>query len=371
MEMDVLFMNNSMSSVKLVLRFVCLPIIVVFLTLFSSLNGSTLFGFSFVGGSVASAAEVRVAALQFGTVNWVLDVIKLRKLDEKYSFKMKVIPLASTNGGKIALQGGSAEIVTSDWTWVSRRRAEKADFALVPYSSAVGHLMVAANSDIKALTDLRGKKIAVAGGPLDKSWLFLRAYGKKKHGFDLAEVATPVYGAPPLLTQKMIRGEFDAVLNFWHFSARLKAKGFRSILSVGDAMVELGASGPTVAIGFTFSEKWANKNKKQLKGFLSAAKEAVTILDKEDAVWTDIRPRMKAEDEATFLALRRSFRDGVLRRPLIVEQADVQRLYTVLAELGGTKLLGRSKELSPGTFWLLGDISQPVNLNMREAEKVN
>ena len=151
MEMDVLFMNNSMSSVKLVLRFVCLPIIVVFLTLFSSLNGSTLFGFSFVGGSVASAAEVRVAALQFGTVNWVLDVIKLRKLDEKYSFKMKVIPLASTNGGKIALQGGSAEIVTSDWTWVSRRRAEKADFALVPYSSAVGHLMVAANSDIKAL----------------------------------------------------------------------------------------------------------------------------------------------------------------------------------------------------------------------------
>ena len=68
----------------------------------------------------------------------------------------------------------------------------------------------------------------------------------------------------------------------------------------------------------TFSEEWANKNKKQLKGFLSAAKEAVTILDKEDAVWDDIRSRMKAEDEATFLALRRSFRDGVLRRPLIV-----------------------------------------------------
>jgi len=362
-------MNNLLTPKTILVRAAGLRCLIVLIALFFLLTGSSLLGSS-VAISVASAGEVRVAALQFGTVNWVLDVIKLRKLDEKYSFKMKVVPLASTNGAKIALQGGSAEIVTTDWTWVSRRRAEKADFALVPYSSAVGHLMVAANSDIKTLGDLRGKKIAVAGGPLDKSWLFLRAYVQQKLGVDLAEVATPVYGAPPLLTQKMIRGEFDAILNFWHFSARLKAKGFRSLLSVGDVMVELGTSGPTVAIGFAFSEGWANKNKKELKGFLSAAKDAVAILDKDDAIWNDIRPRMKAKDDVTFLALRQSFRDGILRRPLIVEQADVQRLYAILVELGGAKLLGRSKELSPGTFWLLGDISQPVKLKTKKAEKV-
>ncbi|GAA6210569.1 ABC transporter substrate-binding protein [Hyphomicrobiales bacterium 4NK60-0047b] len=359
-------MNNLMSFKTRFFRILGYPVIAIFITFFFFFSDSKLFG-----SSVANASEVRVAALQFGTVNWVLDVIKLRKLDEKYSFKMKVIPLASTNGAKIALQGGSAEIVTTDWTWVSRRRAEKADFTLVPYSSAVGHLMVAANSDIKTLEDLRGKKIAVAGGPLDKSWLFLRAYTKKKLGVDLTDIATPVFGAPPLLTQKMIRGEFDAILNFWHFSARLKAKGFRSLLSVGDVMLELGTSGPTVAIGFAFSEGWAKKNEKQLRGFLSAAKDAVAILDKEDAIWNDIRPRMKAKDEKTFLALRHSFRDGILRRPLIVEQADVQRLYAVLAKLGGTKLLGRSKKLSSGTFWLLGDISQPVHLNTKEVERVN
>lgn len=323
-----------------------------------------LFAIMLLAGSVgvrgAAAAELRVAALKFGTVNWVLDVIKLRALEKKHNFKMQVIPLASTNGAKIALQGGSAEIVVTDWTWVSRRRAEGADFTMVPYSSAVGHVMVPADSPIKSLEDLKGKTLGVAGGPLDKSWLFLRALSEKQIGEDLIDSVTPVYGAPPLLTQKMIRGEFDAVLNFWHFSARLKAQGFRSLVSVGDVMKELGTSGPTVAIGFAFSEKWAGKNEAALKGFLSAVREAIAIMDKEDEIWEKLRDRMKARDDESFKALKAAFRDGILRRPLVVEQADVGRLYGVLARLGGKKLVGGSDQLSDGTFWLTGDVSQPV-----------
>jgi NitT/TauT family transport system substrate-binding protein len=152
------------------------------------------------------------------------------------------------------------------------------------------------------------------------------------------------------------------VLNFWHFSARLEAKGYRPLLSVGDMMTGLGASGPTVAIGFAFREAWAAKNETSVKSFLAAIKEAIAILDKEEEIWQEIRPRMNAEDDATFEALKNAFRKGVLRRPLIVERADVTRLYAVLAELGGRKLVGRAKNLSAGTFWLKGDISQPVEL---------
>ena len=85
----------------------------------------SVFGILVFAAPVA-AKEVRIAALQFGTVNWVLDTVKLRKLDIKHNFKLRVIPLASSNGAKIALQGGSADIVTTDWTWISRRRAERA-----------------------------------------------------------------------------------------------------------------------------------------------------------------------------------------------------------------------------------------------------
>jgi len=305
---------------------------------------------------------IRIAALKFGTVNWVLETIKKRNLDRKYNINLKVVPLASSNGAKIALQGGSAEIAVVDWTWVSRRRAEGADFTLVPYSSAVGHIMVPAKSSIKTLSDLQGKTIGVAGGPLDKSWLFLQAYAQKELGVDLIKKVRPVYGAPPLLSQKMVRGEFDAVLTFWHYSARLKAQGFRSLISVGDVMTTLGTSGPTAAIGFAFSQTWASKNETKVKAFLSAVREAIFILDKDEAIWQEIRPLMKVKDDKSFFALKTAFKEGILRRPLVVEQADVARLYKVLAALGGKKLVGRAQQLSPGTFWLTGDVSQPVPL---------
>jgi len=316
----------------------------------------------FMGSTIPLKAQdnVRVASLKFGTVNWVLETIKRHKLDKKYKFNMSVVPLASANGAKIALQGNSADIVVTDWMWVSRRRADGAPFTLVPYSSSAGHLMVAAQSDIKTLEDLRGKKIGVAGGPLDKSWLFFRAYTKKKIGIDIADIATPVYGSPPLLANKMQRGEFDAILNFWHYTARLEAKGFRSLVSVKDMMASLGASGPTVTIGFAFSDKWANENEAMVKGFLAAVREAVAMLDRDEKVWQEVRPLMKVKDQATFEALQTSFRAGILRRPLLMEQADVGRLYSVLVELGGKKLVGKATNLSPGTFWLVGDVSQPV-----------
>ncbi len=318
----------------------------------------------FCGQTVSLEAKepIRIATLKFGTVNWVLETIKKRNLDKKHQISLKIVPLASSNGAKIALQGGSADMAVVDWAWVSRRRAEGADFTLVPYSSAVGHVMVPTNSSIKSLADLQGKTIGVPGGPLDKSWLFLRAYAQRELGIDLVQNVKPVYGAPPLLSQKMMRGEFDAVLTFWHYSARLKANGFRSLLSVGDVMINLGTSGPTAAIGFAFSQKWASKNETKVKAFLSAMREAIALLDKDKAVWRDIRPLMKVPDDNSFFVLKKAFIDGILRRPSIVEQADVARLYEVLAALGGKKLLGRAQKLSPGTFWLTGDISQPVPL---------
>ena len=83
--------------------------------------------------------------------------------------------LASTEAGKVALKGGSADLILSDWLWVARERALGDDLVFYPYSSTLGAVMVPANSPIKDIADLKGKKLGVAGGPLDKSWLLLQA----------------------------------------------------------------------------------------------------------------------------------------------------------------------------------------------------
>jgi NitT/TauT family transport system substrate-binding protein len=41
----------------------------------------------------------------------------------------------------------------------------------------------------------------------------------------------------------------------------------------------------------------------------------------------------------------------MVRRPLAEEEADARALYRVLAEIGGTELVGPARELAAGTFY--------------------
>ena len=94
----------------------------------------------------------------------------------------------------------------SDWLWVTRERALGDNVVFYPYSSALGAVMVPANSPISGIADLKGKKLAVAGGPLDKSWLLLQALARRSN-IDLKTQAYIVYGSPPLLQQKVCRAK--------------------------------------------------------------------------------------------------------------------------------------------------------------------
>jgi NitT/TauT family transport system substrate-binding protein len=40
-----------------------------------------------------------------------------------------------------------------------------------------------------------------------------------------------------------------------------------------------------------------------------------------------------------------------VRRPIAEEEADARALYLVLAEIGGTELVGPARELAAGTFY--------------------
>src|SRR3546814_2041749 len=212
-------------------------------------------------------------------------------MDVQHGFPLEVLELASVQATAVALQAGEVDIIVPAWLWVSRQRAEGKRYTFVPFSSRVGSLMVPPDSPIRDLADIKGKKIGVVGGPLDKSWLLLRGLTQRRHGFDPAVASEPVFGAPPLLTQKVETGEIDAVLNYWHYSARLEAKGFRRIVGANDAAMALGAAGPISAIGYVFDEDWAARNLAAARGFIAASREAKALLRRSDAEW-EVRREM-------------------------------------------------------------------------------
>ena len=294
---------------------------------------------------------LRVGVLQFGTVNWELDVIRHHELDKANGINLEVMGFAGNQATKIALQAGEVDMIVSDWLWVTRQRADGVDWTFIPYSRAVGALVVPADSPVRSLTDLKDRKIGIAGGPLDKSWLLLRALALKEHGFDLAGETEQVFGAPPLLNRQIEESNIDAVINFWHFIARLEAKGYRRIVGVGDALIRLGVTSDVPMLGYVFSEKWANANKDAVLGLAAASRSAKEILRSSNDEWERLRPKTKAGNDQTLVALRDGFRAGIPARWGEVERADSGEIFVILAKLGGRKLIGASDKLQPGTFW--------------------
>ncbi|MBO0661257.1 ABC transporter substrate-binding protein [Jiella sp. MQZ9-1] len=297
------------------------------------------------------AATLRIGVLKFGTVNWELDAMQRAGLDKQAGLDLSVVPFAGETASAVALQGGGVDMIVSDWLWVSRQRAEGADYTFVPYSTSVGSLMVPETSAVNTLGDLKGKTIGVAGGPLDKNWLLIQALAKKDFGIDLAAANTIVYGAPPLLTEKAREGELDAVLNFWHYAARLEAQGFRTLISGSDAAMKMGASGPVASIGWVFRDRFAKDHPDVIADFLKADAATKQLLATSDAAWETLKPLMKAKNEKTFEILRERYRDGIPQRSPADEQKDTAKLYTILANIGGAKLVGPAPALVKGTYY--------------------
>ena len=74
--------------------------------------------------------------------------------------------------------------------------------AFSPFTTALGSIMVPPNSPIKTLADLKGKRLGVAGGPLDKSWLLIVAYALRTANLDLRTETKHEFGAPRLFSER-------------------------------------------------------------------------------------------------------------------------------------------------------------------------
>ncbi len=296
---------------------------------------------------------IKVSALEFGTINWVLQTIKRTQLDKQNGFNLTVHPVASTQAGKIALQANAADIIISDWIWVARLRGnQQTSFSFAPYSSATGGIMVSKRSPITQLSDLAHKKIGIAGGPLDKNWLLLQVLALKQN-IHLNDRAHTVFGAPPLLNNLFKQGEMDALVNFWHYNARLKADGYVEFTTTQKIIEQLGIKNHIPMLGYVFRPTWAHNNSLVLNSFLNVSQQASLLLCHSDPHWTAILPLTRTDNVSTQALLREGFCKGRITHFSDDGKHAVARIYSMLADIGGEQLTGPTSWLDPDLFWPL------------------
>lgn len=300
---------------------------------------------------VRADAPIRIGVLRFGTVSWELDTIRAHGMDASHHFSIEETPLANGEGAKIALTNGAVDMIVSDWVWVARQRASGEPLSFIPYSSLVGSILVHNDSPIRGLADLKGRKVGIVGGPLDKSWIFLRALGLKVLHADLDQIVERVFGAPPVLNEQLKSGRIDAVLTNWNFAARLEADGYRRVISVNDALKELGIGQQIPLIGYVFHEQWGRDHAEALAGFVQASLDAKHLLAENDAEWQRLLPQTGAETPAILAALRDGYREGIPKSWGASERQAAAGAYKLMAELGGPELVGQATQLDPKTFW--------------------
>jgi NitT/TauT family transport system substrate-binding protein len=313
-----------------------------------------LLSFSLLLSQTASSNElpvIRIGILAFGTTNWELAALENLKLLENAKFKLEIHKLANPQASKMALQANSVDIIISDWLWVSRMRTSGSDFSFYPYSTASGALLVANNSNIKSLKDLRGKLLGIAGDSLDRNWLLLQALTKQEK-FDISNEVKKSFGAPPLLSQQLLDHRLDAVLTYWHYAAQLEPHGYRALITGTDILKGLGIQVPMANIGYVFKQSWADAHKEVLADFIKLTEQTRNQLCDTDSAWQTIIPLLKTADPLVQSKLHQAYCEGRIREWGKVQFDAADKIFSMIHQVSGNQLTGNASAIQPGTFWL-------------------
>lgn len=277
----------------------------------------------------AERPVIHLGVLHGGTVHWELSTMQREQLDRSSGFQLKITPYANMSASRLALSGGMVDAIVSDWLWAGQRQAQGQSFWFLPYSTSIGRILVPADRHYRWPDDLRGKRVGVAGGPLSKAWVLLYSAAKRE-GIDLLQEAEIKFAAPPILNNELERGRLDLLVTFWHFGARLEAKGYKRLLELEQLTRSLGLADQVPMLGYLFDQQWVKQNPALAQAFSHAVSQTKQRLAQEPALWDLLRPMMQAPDQATFEALREGYLAGIPAPLSAVQIESAQRFYTLI-----------------------------------------
>ncbi|MEZ4632507.1 MAG: ABC transporter substrate-binding protein [Deinococcales bacterium] len=275
-----------------------------------------------------------------GTFSWITFAIDHYGIDTELGFDLETVIYATKQAKELALRAGESDVVVDDFLGpVLWKQQGIAVSGVYPYSLATGGVVVAEDSGINSIADLKGKKI-MASSLRDKSLLILRALAVAHYGFDPQEDSEILEGAPPLMIELINKGEVDAVIPFWHIVARLTAGGQNRELVAATAMLdELGLSSDLPILMLAARDEM---DRELLGKFIMAMNTAIERMQEDEGFWQLILDNelYSLPDPSQFPNVVARWQVGI---PSVWNQDVVDGLVNVvetMVELAGAEVVG-------------------------------
>jgi NitT/TauT family transport system substrate-binding protein len=316
------------------------------------------------GAAIAAGAEiparykgdgsvVRMPTNPAGTSGWLLAVIRQQQLDKKYGFQLEVISAATTQMMATALQSGGGDIGIFQFLDIMKMRKAGNKVVAVGPTLAWGanHIVVPANSPLKTLGDLKGKKLGIFHRT-DIDWILVQALAKSNYKLVPEKDILIHEGGAALLGGLVQTGQLDATTMYNNLTPGLVATGnVRVLYSIKELITQLGL--PEMPFLFYgVREAYAAAHPQNVRAYLAAYREAVEIIRRDDEIWRLRGEELRMPPEATVLLRDEIRADSETRfKPTI--EADIKVAFDFLLKEAGSEALGGFTEL-PGD-WMTRD----------------
>lgn len=286
------------------------------------------------------ARVVRVGLQAGGTFAWAVYAMDRYGIAKGLGLEVQAKTYATKQAAEIALRAGEVQVVVDDFIGVHLARQSGLPVqAVYPFSLLTGGVVVPANSPIRTVADLKGKRLGAASLD-DKSLLLLRALAVARYGFDPQKDARVLAAAPPLMAELLDRGDLDAALPYWHFIARMVATGrYRELISNAQMLRELGLPTDLPLLLVVARE---DADREALRRFLQAIQLANERMKADEAFWSELVDRglYALPDRSLLPKIRERWAQGLPSRwdaGVVVALANLVRR---LVEVAGSETLG-------------------------------
>jgi len=209
-------------------------------------------------------------------------------------------------------------------------------------------ILVRADSPIKDLGQLKGKKVGVLGGAASFSANMFMAVTQAFYDFDPRKEDKVQYGASALLASLLQRGEIEAFLSNDPVTSIELAKGkVRSIGEMGSIYAAHSGHHPTVG-ALSVTDRLATEHPEAVNLFIGGWMEAAKVLTSDRKAWAEMSRLLLGIDDAKVINLLWE------RLPVVWsykwDESDVKGEIATLQFIGKYAGTGFLEKIPPGAF---------------------